>query len=178
MSSCIKKEKKMGKKGFFGLKLDMLKVYDRVDCDFIEGMMKTLGFTLRWITLIILCVHSISYSFLLNGVSSCILKPSRGLRHGDPLSHYLFLLCAEGFSSLIFQAERDGLYHGFCCSRNSPNIFHLFFADDSLLLTCASLKDCVALKNILHLYFLATEQQVNFSKSTVSFSRAVPSVRG
>ncbi|KAL5800554.1 hypothetical protein ACOSQ4_033438 [Xanthoceras sorbifolium] len=117
------------------------------------------------------CVSSVSYQFLLNGETVGFIKPERGLRQGDPLSPYLFLICAEGLSSLIRKAELEGLIHGLGCGRSGPRISHLFFADDSLLFFKANFAKCVAIKNILQVYETISSQAINLVKSTVCFSR-------
>ena len=61
------------------------------------------------------------------------IVPCRVLRQGDPLSLYLFIICAEGLSSLIRRQERNGLLHGVRIVRGAPSVSHLFFADDSFL---------------------------------------------
>ena len=67
-------------------------------------MFTTLGFTEQWIKLIMLCVTSVSYSILINGEPKGMIYPSRGVRQGDPLSHFLFLLYTEGLHGLISKA--------------------------------------------------------------------------
>lgn len=80
------------------------------------------------------CVTTVSYSIKINGALSPSFKPERGLRQGDPLSPYLFLLCAEGFLALLHKAEADGLISGVRVCPAAPSVSHLLFADDSLIL--------------------------------------------
>ena len=93
---------------------------------------------------------------LINGVAHGNIMPSRGLRQGDPLSSYLFLLCADDFSSLINRAVRNQTMSGLSICRGGLTITHLFFADDSLLFCKANSQECQQLVEILHLYKAAS----------------------
>ena len=115
-------------------------------------------------------VLSVSYSVLVNGAPSRFIKPSRGIRQGDPLSPCLFLLCTEGFSTLLRDAAHHGDLHGVSCSWNGPLITHLLFADDSLLFCKASLSKCQVIMEILQAYETASGQKINSDKSSIFFS--------
>ena len=131
-----------GSSGFMALKLDMSKAYDRVEWVFLQGMMKQMGFDSRWIALIMEYISSVSYSILINGVPSDIIHPTRGLRQGDPLSPYLFLICSEGLHSLLQKAADAGHIRGVSICKKGPRLTHLFFADDSLVFCRANLAEC------------------------------------
>jgi hypothetical protein len=118
------------KTGFMGIKLDMSKAYDWVEWLFLESTMKKMGFADRWVNMIMTCVSLVTYSILINGDPVGLIKSSRGIQQGDPISPYLFLLCAEVLSSLLQQAKAKGVITRVPTSPKGPKISHLFFAYD------------------------------------------------
>ena len=122
------------------------------------------------------CITSVSYSILVNGATYGNITPTRGLRQGDPISPYIFLLCADGFSSLIHDAARNHKISGVSICKGCPKITHLFFADDNLLFCKANSQECQNLVNILQLYEAASGQ-INVDKSSVFFSSNTPDER-
>ena len=115
------KKKKNGSHVFMALKLDMSKTYDRVEWFFLEKLMRKIDFNERWTNLILLCVKLVTYSVLVNGEPCGMIHPTRGIRQGDPLSPFLFLLCTEGLNRLIKQADLNGDIHGFSLCRRSKS---------------------------------------------------------
>ena len=99
--------KKHGKESFMAIKLNMSKAYDRVEWVFVEKVMRKLGFHGKWIEWVLKCITTVTYSVLINGEDHGTIFPSRGLRQGDHLSPYLFLLCTEAFSALIVEANNS-----------------------------------------------------------------------
>ena len=132
--------------------------------------MEKLGFSAKWVDLVMRCITSVSYSILINGVACGNIAPTRGLRQGDPLSPTLFLICTEGLSALIHEAARNHLWIGISICRGSPRVTHLLFADDSILFCKAGAKDCRVLKHILQTYEEASGQKINTEKSSIFFS--------
>lgn len=108
--------------------------------------MEKLCFAERWIRLIIQCVSFVTYAIKINGVPKGNIIPSREIRQGDPLSSYLFLLCAEGLLALIRAAVDNGQMKGLAVCRNDPNLSHLSFADDSLIFYKESIEECDTLQ--------------------------------
>lgn len=109
------------------VKTDMSKAYDRLEWGFIEANLSHMGFAERWINWVMSCIKTVSYSFLINGSPQGIVIPSRGIRQGDPLSPYIFILCTQVLSSLCDHAMEDGSLSGVRVSRHSPAVNHLFF---------------------------------------------------
>lgn len=151
------------------LKLDISKAYDRIEWACLKQTMLKLGFFHKWVDLIMNCITTSSFSVIINGVPKGLIHPQRGLRQGCPLSPYLFIICAEVFSNLLMQAERQQLIQGLKFGRNLT-ISHLLFADDSLIFTRASVEDCKNLKAIFDCYALASGQIFNYEKSSMFFS--------
>ncbi|KAL0001855.1 hypothetical protein SO802_015636 [Lithocarpus litseifolius] len=110
-------QRRKGKRGLMAIKLDMSKVYDRVEWAYLEVIMRRLGFQERWICLMMMCVNMVSYSVLMNGEPKGRITPTRGLRQGDSISPYLFLLCAEGLSAMLSLDESGGIPRGISVGR-------------------------------------------------------------
>ena len=133
------------------LKLDISKSYDRVDWKFLHHMLGIFGFDNRWIKWIMMCVTSVRYSVFMNGSEVGPIIPKRGLLQGCPLSPYLFIICAEGLSTLLHQAESSGLINGGKVCHGAPSISHLFFADDSFLFFKSTEEETRVIHRILEL---------------------------
>uniref|UniRef100_A0A803Q1F8 Reverse transcriptase domain-containing protein n=1 Tax=Cannabis sativa TaxID=3483 RepID=A0A803Q1F8_CANSA len=159
------------RKGRFGngkkmaLKLDMSKAYDRVEWDFLETMMSCIDYDETWISKVMNCVRSVSFSVLINGSIYGHFTPERGLRQGDPLSPFLFLLCSEGLTCLLHETERAGKLHGLRFGSMEHNLSHLLFADDSLVFLNANFEESKALKEVLDCYASLSGQTINLDKS-------------
>ena len=155
------------------MKLDMNKAYDRVEWTFLESIMLKMGFREKWVGMVMATVKSVSYSILVNGEPRGNIQPTRGIRQGDPLSPYLFLLCSEGLNGLLNKAVNGGEIRGFSLCKYGPQISYLFFADDSLIFCRAKLGDVQAVQNALALYEMVSGQKINSQKTNLFFGKSV-----
>lgn len=156
------------KEGFF-IKLDLVKAYDRVDCQALFRIMEAFGFDEKIIKIIIELISTPMFSILINGSPSKFFKSSRGLRQGDPISSILFTILAESMSKLIQKMKVNKIIKGLHPS--SANVFCSYqqFVDDTILMGYSSIGEVVAFKGALNSYSLATRQQVNWDKSAIYF---------
>ncbi|XP_043814104.1 uncharacterized protein LOC122724008 [Manihot esculenta] len=168
------KRKTQGLTGFLSLKTDMSKAYDRIEWGYLKQIMLGLGFCELWVEKIMRIVTSVSYIFVRGAEEYGPLFPHRGLRQGDPLSPYLFILCADDLSQMLSTMQAQGKIHGAQVCRNAPPISHIFFADDALFFTKATEGEAVHLKESLLAYEIASGQKINLSKSSVMFTPCTP----
>jgi hypothetical protein len=163
------KEKRGSDQRFCALKLDMKKPYDRVEWEYLRKIMLKLGFHRQWVDIIMRLVTTVSFSVLFNGDRLESFRPSRGIRQGDPISPYLFLLAAEGLSCLLKSRIQSSNLSGVTVAPSAPMVSHLLFTDDSLLFFKANRASADQVKDILHDYCQASGQKVNMAKSSIHF---------
>ncbi|KAK4258441.1 hypothetical protein QN277_004892 [Acacia crassicarpa] len=127
------------KKGFMAIKIDLEKAYDRVNWQLLFACLQKLHIPSSLREVIAQCVSTPSMQLLWNGDKAEEFRPSRGVRQGDPLSPYLFVICMEKLAHLIQAAIHEGTWELIRLSRTGPQISHLFFADDIMLFSEASM---------------------------------------
>ncbi|KAL6498703.1 hypothetical protein OROGR_028250 [Orobanche gracilis] len=113
------------------IKMDLQKAYDSISWSFVESLLRSLGFPHPFVCWIVTCLTTVSYQICLNGQALESFEGKKGLRQGDPISPYLFVLCMEYLSRMMkkLQHHPSFRYHPMC---NTFKITHLTFADDLL----------------------------------------------
>ena len=160
----LKKDKKKG----VIVKVDYEKTYDSVDWEFLVYMMGRLGFNNKWIHWIKVCLESTTISVLVNGSPTKQFKPKKGLRQGDPLAPFLFLIVVEGLAGLVRAAVSNDIYEGVEVGLKRIEVNLLQFADDILFFCQPTYKCIMVIKTILCCFELVSGLKVNFHKSNVS----------
>ena len=156
------------------VKTDMSKAYDRIEWEFMAEVLRRLGFHEKWNNWIMQCIATVRYSYLINDSIHGTVIPQRGIRQGDPLSPYLFILCGKVLSGLCTKAAREGTLKGVKVARGSPRVNHLLFTDDTMFFCEATSPNCSKLKAILLEYEKASGQRINTGKSSITFSSKTP----
>jgi hypothetical protein len=114
------------------LKVDFEKAYDSVDWGFLEYMMRRVWMCDKWVAWMKARIFGGSMSVLVNGSPTVEIDIQRGLKQGDPLAHFLFLLVAEGFSGVMRNAVSRNLFKGLKINNDGIEISHLQYTDDTL----------------------------------------------
>lgn len=167
-------KKSTGKNGFFAWKIDLSKAYDKLSWNFIELVLHEANFPRALVKLIMHCITSTSFQICLNGELTSSFMAQRGIRQGDPLSPYIFVLCMEKLSHLIQSAVDDGHWKAVKASQSGPKISHLFFADDLMLFAKASTRQAHLLKLCLDNFCAVSGQTVSYEKSLIFCSPNTP----
>ena len=121
-----------------------------------------------------MCISSVSFEVLVNGGKTDHFKPSRGLRQGDPLSSYLFILGQEVLSRILDYELAQNNISGIKASIRGPSISHVMYADDIIMFSKASKKEATNFIKCVDKYCRWSGQKINNNKSGVFFSKNTP----
>lgn len=156
--------------GLMCIKIDLKKVYDRLEWKFIDRALGGWGFSLEVRKLITSCISTVQFSFLINGGISETFVPGQRLRQRDPLSPYLFILCTEYLTRIFNREEAQNNLHGIKISRGALALSHLMYADDLLLMSKANKREAQTINKCLDLFCEWSGQELNKDKSSILFS--------
>ncbi|GJR32994.1 putative RNA-directed DNA polymerase, eukaryota, reverse transcriptase zinc-binding domain protein [Tanacetum coccineum] len=156
---------KKHKKKLLLLKVDFEKALDSLSWSFLESIMLQMGFGAKWRTWMHSCLNSAYASILINGSPTNEFKMEKGLRQGDPLSPFLFILAVEALNVVFIEARNNSIFLGAEVGKDKVLISHLQFTGDALIVGQWSLPNARKLSRILTCFHLASEPQNNFNNS-------------
>ena len=156
---------------FMCLKIDLAKAFDSVDWQYLLGIMQQLGFSARWCSLISSMINA-NFRIKMNGGVSEIYYPSNGLRQGDPLSPYLFVIAMEGFSRMMERGVRAGMISP--VRRRREHISHTLYADDLMIFSRTTTHSATSIRLVLDRFSAFSGLKANLRKCSVIFGGASP----
>ena len=162
--------RKRGSVGYMALKIDLEKAYDKLEWNFIRVMLTRANIPEDLIDIIMSCVSSVSTSIMVNGEALDPIYPSRGIRQGDPLSPYLFILCMDFLGQLIEEKCSLKEWQPVRASQGGPAFSHLLFADDLVLFAKVDYANVAAIREVLDVFCGVSGQTISEAKSRVFFS--------
>ncbi len=151
-----------------GIKADFEKAYDKVSWVFLREVLRGLGAEEKWCDWVEQCTTNAKVAALVNGVPTKWIKNKRGLRQGDPLSPYLFLLVAEGLARLLNEAGGNGLING-VGPKIEDKVALIQYADDTLFFCEAKRRQVRNLRFVWRLFEWASGLKVNLSKTELYY---------
>ncbi|MFS7972208.1 putative RNA-directed DNA polymerase [Helianthus anomalus] len=158
--------RKSGKKMFM-FKIDFDKAYDNVNWEFLISVLDQIGFPALWQKWIRGILVSARSSILVNGSPTFEFDCQKGLRQGDPISPFLFILVMEAFSGLVNKASCIGAFDGVRLSNDGFMLSHLLYADDAMLMRDWSNFNFSNLKRMLRIFYLCSGLRINLNKSVL-----------
>ncbi|KAJ9548459.1 hypothetical protein OSB04_021002 [Centaurea solstitialis] len=124
---------KRSKQQMLLFKIDLEKAFDSLNWEFLDKIMEKLNFGTKWRRWIRNCLSSARISVLINGSASGEFSMQRGVRQGDPLAPFLFIIAMEALNAAMKQARSLGIFEGIQLPKNGLLVSHLFYADDAFV---------------------------------------------
>ncbi|WOL07610.1 hypothetical protein Cni_G16354 [Canna indica] len=160
------------KEPYFIMKLDLEKAYDKVRWEAIYEVIRMMNFPELVIGWIKSCIEDVNFHCKFNGEISGGFKGMKGIRQGDPLSPYLFILLEETFSRIMEKFVEERKVTPF--KTKGFRMSHLCYADDIFIVLKGDIKSCKGLREALDLYCDFSGQKINARKSELFFPKKCP----
>lgn len=147
------------------LKLDLTKIFDRINWDFLVCMMEKFGFDAKWTQWILSLTTNPSFSILINGCTKGFFKISCWIHKGDHLSPYLFIIVMKALGKGMKYLHSIGKIKGLQLNTHCPYITHSQFVYDTFLIAYPSVQKIHTIKTLLNFYEVASGKAINYHKS-------------
>nr|KAJ0186457.1 hypothetical protein LSAT_V11C900469030 [Lactuca sativa] len=153
------------KKKAFVFKVDFEKAFDSLSWKYLDSILLQMDFGAKWRAWIHGCLSSTRVSILINGAAMSEFGMERGIRQGDLLSPFLYIIAAVGLHIAMEMAKEQGIFEGIQLPQQGPTISHLQYVDDTILMGLWSFENAKNLIRILRCFELSSGLKVNMSKS-------------
>jgi hypothetical protein len=160
---------KSQRRGGMIIQLDLAKAYDKISWHYMAKMLEAFGFEHHRINWIVTLVSMTRYSLLINGAPTKPFHPSRGIRKGNLISPFLFILMMEGLRRILKRASVADEIKGIKPFENFPNSTHQQFVDNTILHGTRMVKEEESFKIILEDLGEDSGEEINHSKSIIYF---------
>ncbi|KAL6525382.1 hypothetical protein OROHE_015689 [Orobanche hederae] len=143
-------------------KIDFAKAYDSIEWEFLLTLMERMNFPGKWRKWVRECISTASANVLVNGSPSVEFQLERGVRQGDPLSPFLFLIATEGLNLLMNRAVDRGIIRPAKVGRDGVCISHLQYADDTIFIIDGAEENARSIRGVLKVFELLSGLAVNY----------------
>ncbi|XP_021995409.1 uncharacterized mitochondrial protein AtMg01250-like [Helianthus annuus] len=126
-----------------------------------------MGFGAKWCSWLWGILSSARASVLVNGSPTFEFNCSKGMRQGDPISPFLFVVVMEALSCIFDKAVEVGVFSGIKLPNDGPSLSHLFFADDALIVGEWGEMNALNVVRILRCFHACSGLRINLSKSNL-----------
>eukprot|EP00253_Pinus_taeda_P015484 PITA_15484 len=167
---------KQSKKPGMLLKIDLSKAFDSISWEYMQKVLKAFGFDNAWIRWVSSLISSAFFSILINGIPTSTFRSSRGIRQGDPLSPFLFIIMVEGLGRCIKNAIHSQDLKGITLHQ-APTVSHQQFVDDNMIFGYSSVQEARTLNSLLLLFSKASGALINKVKSQIFFFNTHPTTQ-
>lgn len=154
------------------MKIDLQKAFDSVSWEFMAVVFKALNLPAKFVTWMMGCISGARLSISVNGCLEGYFRSERGLRQGDPLSPYVFVMAIEVLSRMLNAAAAEGKLFKYHPRTQRVKLTHLCFADDLLIFGKGSVESVVGINCVLDKFYEFSGLKLNPAKSEV-FSAGV-----
>lgn len=158
------------------VKVDIQKAYDSVEWHFLKHMLIELGFPIRYINWIMTCLTYVSYVVNVNGELTEPFEAKKGIRQGDPISPYLFVVCMEYLNRCLLELKYNRKFH-FHPRCRKVGLIHVCFADDLLMFTRGDVESMKQLLGIFEKFAATSGLKANQMKSCIYFGGVPDAVK-
>lgn len=153
------------------LKVDIHKAFDSINWVFLRSVLCRMGFPQLFVNWLMTCVSTGMYSIKINGALEGFFEAKSGLRQGDAISPYLFVLSMEVVSACIKKFTTHGVFKHHWRAKETE-LTHITFADDILFLSKGKVESVQMLMHGLNLFSSISGLKPNVQKSNCFFANA------